>query len=238
MKKETAKLNEDYVVENAAIQKFKNLGYSYIHGSKLTPEYNERESYRDTLLKNRFVKAIKNLNPWLTEELALKVYETINNIDHPDFILRGKIFYEMLTKGVKLEFKENGTEKTRFVKLIDFKNIDNNEFLVANQFEVEYYYENGRFRRPDLVVFINGIPIAIFEFKSPKSNQTAKDAFNDHKTKMKDIPQLYQYAQILVVSDGLETKYTLLPAPKEMVQYLLLWAKRLEEILQKRDIES
>jgi len=207
MKKATAKLNEDYVVENAAIRRFKNLNYSYKHGSKLTPEYNERDSYRDVILKNRFIKAIKKLNPWLTEELALKVYEIISRIDNPDFNMRGKIFYEMLINGVKLEFKENGEKKTRFVKLIDFENINKNEFLVANQFEVEYYYENGRFRRPDLVVFVNGIPIAIFEFKSPKSNQTAKDAFNDHKIKMKDIPQLYTYAQILVVSDGLETKY-------------------------------
>lgn len=92
MKKEAAKLNEDYVVENAAIQRLKNLGYSYKHGSELTPEYNERESYRDAILKNRFIKAIKNINPWLTEELALKVYKTVTNIDNPDFNMRGKYF--------------------------------------------------------------------------------------------------------------------------------------------------
>ena len=62
-------------------------------------------------------------------------------------------------------------------------------------------------RRPDLVVFISGLPLAVFEFKSFNANETARDAFNDHKTKMKDIPQLYAYAQVLVASDGFETKY-------------------------------
>jgi len=63
------------------------------------------------------------------------------------------------------------------------------------------------YRRPDLVVFINGMPLAIFEFKSFNADETAKDAFYDHRTKMQDIPQLFVYAQILGVSDGLETKY-------------------------------
>ncbi|MCD6399556.1 HsdR family type I site-specific deoxyribonuclease, partial [candidate division WOR-3 bacterium] len=207
MEKGNAKLDEGYMVENAAIRMLQTLGYSYIHGSKLTPENGERESYRDVILRDRFIKAIKILNPWLDDKLALKVHEIITNIDHPDPVIRGKLFYEMLSNGVKLTFKKEGEEKTRFVRLVDFKNPENNEFLVANQFEVEYYHENGRFRRPDMVVFVNGIPIAIFEFKGLNSGQTAKDAFNDHKIKMKDIPQLYQYAQILVASDGLETKY-------------------------------
>jgi len=200
-------LNEKYMVENHAINVLKNLNYEYIHGSELTPDTGERESYRDVILKKRFINAIQKLNPWLNDELAEKVYQMVSNIDHPDPVTRGKMFYDMLISGVKLPIKENGEERTRLVKLIDFSNPDNNEFLAGNQFEVEYYYEHGRFRIPDLVVFINGIPIAIFEFKGFNSGDTAKDAFNDHKTKMNDIPQLYQYAQILVASDGLETKY-------------------------------
>ena len=79
--------------------------------------------------------------------------------------------------------------------------------MIANQFKVEYYYQNNIHRIPDLVVFINGLPIAVFEFKSFNAYETAKDAYNDHKMKMKDIPQLYLYSQIIVVSDGYETKY-------------------------------
>lgn len=202
-----AQLTEDYLVEQPAINWVKELGYSYIHGSELSPENGERQSYRHVILKKRFITSIKRINLWLTDKLAEDVYKKVIELEHPDFLIKGKIFYELLTNGVKLTFKEGGEEKTRIVKLVDFENPEKNEFLVANQFTVEYQYEKGMHRRPDMVVFINGLPIAIFEFKSFNANETAKDAFNDHKTKMKDIPQLYAYAQIFVASDGLETKY-------------------------------
>lgn len=202
-----AELTESYMVENSAISWFKEIGYLYIPGSDLIPESGERESYRDVILKERFIRAIKKLNPSLTDNLAEEVYEKVRNIDHPDFIIKGKIFYQYLTEGVKLTYREGKEEKTVLVKLIDFKNPENNEFLVANQFEVEYYHQNRIHRRPDLVVFINGIPIAVFELKGFNSNQTAKDAYNDHQVKMKDIPQLYLYSQVIVASDGYETKY-------------------------------
>jgi len=203
----SAELTESYMVENSVISWFKKIGYSYIPGSDLIPENGERESYRDVILKKKFIQAIKTLNPSLTGNLAEEVYEKVRNIDHPDFIVKGKIFYQYLTEGVKLTYREGKEEKTRLVKLIDFKNPENNEFLVANQFEVEYYHQNRIHRRPDLVVFINGIPIAIFELKGFNSNETAKDAYNDHQVKMKDIPQLYLYSQVIVASDGYETKY-------------------------------
>ena len=122
-------------------------------------------------------------------------------------MVKGKIFYDLLTNGVKLIFKEGKEEKTKIVKVVDFENPENNEFLAANQFTVEYQYEKEMHRRPDLVIFINGLPLAVFEFKSFNANETSRDAFNDHKTKMEDIPQLYAYAQLLIASDGFETKY-------------------------------
>ncbi len=202
-----AYLTEDYMVEQPAINWFKEIGYSYIHGSELIPDNGERESYRHCVLKNRFLQSIKRINRWLTDNLAEEVYKKVIEFDHPDFIIKGKIFYELLTNGVKLTFREGGEEKTKIVKLIDFENIENNDFLVANQFKVEYQYEKGQYRRPDLVVFINGLPIAVFELKSFNANETARDAFIDHKVKIKDIPQLYVYSQIIVASDGYETKY-------------------------------
>jgi len=202
-----AELTEDYMVEQPVINWLKELGYSYIHGSNLSPENGERDSCRYVILKKRFIQAVKRINPWLTDELAGEAYKKVIELEHPNFVLKWKIFYDILTNGVKLTFKEGKEEKTKIVKIVDFENPKNNEFLVANQFTVEYQYERDMHRRPDMVVFINGLPVAIFEFKSFNTNETAKDAFNDHKIKMKDIPQLYAYAQILVASDGLETKY-------------------------------
>ncbi|MCM8772637.1 MAG: type I restriction endonuclease subunit R [Candidatus Omnitrophica bacterium] len=202
-----AQLTEDYMVEQPAIEWFKEIGYSYIHGSDLIPDNEERESYRDVILKKRFLSAIKKINPWLDDRKSEEVYKKVKDLDHPDFIMKGKIFYELLTNGVRITFKEEKEEKTRIVKLIDFENPENNDFLIANQFKVEYQYEKDWYRKPDLVVFINGLPIAIFEFKNFNTNETAKDAYNDHKIKMKNIPQLYIYSQILVASDGYETRY-------------------------------
>lgn len=200
-------LTEDYMVEQSTINWLKELGYKHIHGSNLIPEFNERESYRDVILKNRFISAIKRINPWLTDNLSEEVYKKVKNLDHPDFVMKGKIFYELMVNGVKLTFKEGKEEKTKIVKIIDFENKDNNEFLVANQFKVEYQYEKDIFRKPDIAVFINGLPIAIFELKNFNASETAKDAYNDHRVKIKNIPQIYSYSQIVVASDGYETKY-------------------------------
>lgn len=202
-----ARLTEDYLVEQAAINWLKGLGYSHIHGSDLCSENGERESYRDVILKKRFLSAIKRINPWIDDRIAEEVYKKVSDISHPDFVLKSKIFYDYLSQGVKVIPEGSKDEKARLVKIVDFENIENNEFLVANQFTVEYQFEKGLYRRPDIVIFINGIPLAVFELKSFNANETAKEAYNDHKTKIKDIPQLYVYSQVLVASDGLETKY-------------------------------
>jgi type I restriction enzyme R subunit len=200
-------LSEKDLVEQSAINWFKEIGYSYHHGSDLIPDNGERESYRHCVLRKRFIEAIKRINPWLNESFAKEVYRKIIELDHPDFIMKGKMFYDLLSNGVKLTFKENGEQKTRIVNIIDFDNIDNNEFLIVNQFTVEYQFQKNFHRKPDIVVFINGLPISVFELKSFNANETAKDAYLDHKLKIKDIPQLYVYSQIIVASDGYETKY-------------------------------
>lgn len=203
-----AKLTEDYLVEQPAINWLKGLGYSYIHGSELNPDNGERESYRHVTLKGRFIDAVKRFNPWVTDRQAEEVYKKVIDLDHPDLIMKSKLFYEMLTNGVKITVREEGGEdRRRIARIIDLEAPEKNDFLVSNQFTVEYQHENGLYRRPDLVIFINGLPIAVFEFKSFNADETAKDAFNDHKIKMNDIPQLYTYAQILVASDGFETKH-------------------------------
>jgi type I restriction enzyme R subunit len=195
------------MVEQSALNWLKELGYSYISGYELSPENEERDTYRNAILKKRFIEAIKRINPWLTQAQAQEIYKKVTEIEHPDFIMKSKIFYDMLTNGVKITTKENHEERTKIARLIDFENPVNNEFLAANQFTVEYQYQKGFTRRLDLVIFINGLPIAAFEFKNFNADQVAKDAYYDHKTKMNDIPQFYVYPQILVVSDGLETKH-------------------------------
>ena len=202
-----ARLTEDYMVEQAALNWLTNLKYDYIHGSQLCPENAERDSYRETVLKKRFIEKISSLNRWLSPTQGQEVYKKITQLDHPDFAVKSQMFYDMLLNGVKIQIKEKNEERTRLVKLLDFEEPLNNDFLVVNQFVVEYEYEKNLTRRPDITIFVNGIPLAVFELKNFNANETAKDAFEDHKRKMKDIPQLYVYSQVSVASDGLETKY-------------------------------
>jgi type I restriction enzyme R subunit len=108
-----AQLTEDYMVEQPAINWLKEIGYFYIHGSNLSPENEERESYRHVVLKKRFIQAVKRINPWVTDEVAEQVYKKVTELEHPDFVIKGKIFYELLTNGVKVTIKEGKREKTR-----------------------------------------------------------------------------------------------------------------------------
>ena len=223
-------LTEDYLVEQPAINWFKEIGYSYIHGSELIPDKGERESYRHCILKRRFIDAIKRINPWLNDFYAEEVYKKVIELDHPDFIMKGKLFYDYLTNGVKLTIRERREEKTRIIKIIDFETINNNEFLVANQFTVENQFQKNLYRKPDIVIFINGLPLSVFELKSFNANETARDAYLDHKLKIQDIPQLYVYSQIIVASDGYETKYG---SPTSDWERFFVW----EGILSDDDIE-
>ena len=135
-------LTEDHLVEQPAINWFKEIGYSYIHGSELSPENQERDSYKDVILKKRFLEAVKRINSWLTDSLAEQVYRMLKNIEHPDFIIKSKMIYDVLVNGVKIKVKEGKEERTRLVKLIDFEETQtqNNDFLISNQFTIEYQY--------------------------------------------------------------------------------------------------
>ena len=98
-----AELTEDYMVEQSAVNWLRELGYSYIHGSELSPENGERISYRHVVLKNRFFEAIRKLNPWLTITLANRVYKKVVELEHPDFVMKSKNFYNIFVNGVKIK---------------------------------------------------------------------------------------------------------------------------------------
>jgi len=97
-----ARLTEDYLVEQSAINWLKEIGYFYIEGSALSPECGERESYKQVVLKNRFVRAIKRINSWLDDELAKEVYKKVVELEHPDFVIKSKLFMKCWFTELKL----------------------------------------------------------------------------------------------------------------------------------------
>lgn len=177
--------NEYTLVEKPAIDYMVNvLGYDYIHGEKLTPAYGERESFRDVVLIVRLKKALKRLNPWMNEESLSSAVKFMVNSE-----VLGTSLLEINEKIhrtiVDLEFTVmqivDGQRKPQTVKFIDFDNVYNNDFLVVNQYQVQGLV---KVVFPDLVIFINGLPVVVIEAKSPFKEGAEfvkagkKDAFN------------------------------------------------------------
>lgn len=195
-------LNENTLAEQPVIDWLRDMGYETLFSADLAPggAFMERGDYRDVVLEGRLKRSIKRINPNVPDEALDEAARKIIKYEHQDVELGNKEMYEMLTRGVLVEIKDkNGETRGKRIYPIDFKHLQNNEFLVVNQYTVE----GKSVRIPDLVVFINGIPIAVFEFKSPtRENATIVDAFTQiHDIYKQEIPKLFFYNQILVISD-------------------------------------
>jgi type I restriction enzyme R subunit len=195
-------LNEDTLTEQPVIDWLRELGYEYAFGPDIAPggAFQERGGYRDVVLEARLKRSLKRINPEISEEKITEVADRIIKFSHQDLELGNKEMFEWLTQGVKVDIKDKqGDLRGKFVKVFDFENVENNEFLVVNQFSIQ----GLSVRIPDVVIFINGIPVALFELKSPtRENATIADAYSKiHDLYKKEIPKIFFYNQVLVVSD-------------------------------------
>jgi type I restriction enzyme R subunit len=198
-------LTEDEI-EQYQLQLLQNLGYAYHHGYDLQPEGKdqERESFGEIVLKDRLQQAINRLNPTIPADAINQAQREIFNIASSDLLNNNEIFHKYLTEGITVEYQKNGETRGEPVNLIDWHNIDNNDFLVVNQFTV---IEDNHNRRPDLVIFINGLPLVVIELKNAvdeKANLRA--AYNQLQTYKREIPSLFTYNALLVISDGLSAR--------------------------------
>lgn len=198
-------LNENSV-EQFAINLLKSLGWEYAFGPDIAPngEHPERRFFEETILSERLKNAILAINPDISESVADEVVQKIKGLHLPDLTANNEEFHRLLTNGVNVTVRKNGEERGDLVWLVDFKNPDNNDFLVVNQFTV---IENGKNRRADIVLFVNGLPLVTFELKNPADeNATIRSAYNQIQTYKKIIPELFKYNEIIVISDGLEAR--------------------------------
>lgn len=193
-------------IELLAIQLLEKLGYQYMHGSHIASDGDapERSSYEDVLLKSRLQRAILRINPGIpvaTQEQALK---EVLRIHSPDLLTNNEAFHRLLTEGVNVSYHKDGHERGDKVCLMDFNDPENNEFLVVNQFTV---IENGHNKRPDVILFVNGIPLVVMELKNAASESaTIRSAFKQFETYKHDIPSLFTYNAFVVISDGFEAR--------------------------------
>ena len=200
-------LNENTLTEQPVIDWFKQLGYEYKFGPDIsTGGVLVERDFKDVILESRLRQGLKRLNADLAEEAIDEAVYKLKSIEHPNLEIANKEIWRMLTEGVKVEVEnEKGELRGRFVKVFDFENPLNNEFLVVNQFTVQGI---EKIRRPDVVVFINGIPVAIFELKNPRIEEaTIQTAYQQLQEYKKDILEIFKYNQILAISDLSEAKY-------------------------------
>jgi len=199
------KLFEDHI-EQFAIEQLKALGYDYIYAPEIAPDGTnpERENYQQVLLLNRLKTAIKRINPKIPADAQDDAIKEILRINSPDLIANNELFHRMLTEGINVSYQKDGDKRGDLVWLIDFDNPINNEYIVANQFTI---IEEGINKRPDIILFVNGIPLVVIELKNASDeNATIHSAFKQLQTYKSVIPSLFTYNSLLIISDGLEAK--------------------------------
>ena len=190
-------------IEEFAIKQLERLGYEYIYAPSIAPD-TERASYEDVLLNERLKNAIRRINPTIPHDSQEEALKEIQRINSPELLNNNEAFHRMLTEGVKVSYQKDGNQRGDLVWLIDFENPENNEFVVANQFTV---IEDGNTKRPDVILFVNGLPLVVIELKNPADeNATIKSAYKQLQTYKTIIPSLFTYNGFMIISDGLEAK--------------------------------
>ncbi len=206
-------------IEQIIIQEFIDLGYSYVNGADISPDgvAQERE-FDEVVLKQRLRDTISRLNPTVPGEAQEEALKKVLRTDSPNLFQNNYTFHKYLTEGVDIEYRKGGRIVGDKVWLIDFSNPDNNEFLVVNQFTI---IENNINKRPDLILFVNGLPLVVIELKNAvDENATINSAFNQLQTYKQTISSLFTYNSLLIVSDGWDALYGSLTAPK---QFFVPW---------------
>jgi type I restriction enzyme, R subunit len=193
-------------IEAFAIKLFERLGYTYLHGPDMAPdsERPERANYADVMLGGRLAQAALRMNHRLPAAVVETALKDVQRAHSPDLLASNEAFHRLLTEGVPVNFQKEGDTRGERVWLIDFARPENNEFLVVNQFTV---IEGQQHKRPDLVLFVNGMPLVVIELKNPAdANATLKTAYQQVETYKHTIPSLFTSNALVVISDGLEAK--------------------------------
>jgi len=203
------------VVEEAAIAWLTELGWQHVPGPVLAPdgEAPERESYRAVILEGRLRRALARVNDHLPPEALDEVVRAVTRLDSPSLEERNHSFHKLVREGVAVKVMKDGRERGDLAWLFDHDDPSKNDWLVVNQLTV---VEGNNKRRPDLVLYVNGLPLAVIEFKSPSDpNATIEGAHNQLQLYKDQLPSLFTTNEILVISDGTEARVGSLTAGVE-----------------------
>ena len=203
-------------VEQAALAWLQGVGWRVAHGPDIAPDMPtaERDDYGEVVLAQRLRDALARLNPELPSEALEDAFRKLTRPEGADLIQRNRALHRLLVDGVTVEYRHaDGSIRGAQAQVIDFDHPENNNFLAVNQFSVS---ENKHTRRPDVALFVNGLPLAVLELKNAANEgATIWSAFQQLQTYQAEIPSLFATNVVLVVSDGLKARVGTLTAGRE-----------------------
>lgn len=183
--------------ENSIIELFQNMGYRYVYAPDL-----ERD-FRSPLYEEELLSALRRLNPKMPEDAITDALFKLKNFENAELVQKNELFMDYLQHGIEVRYFVKGEERSGLVYIADYKNPDNNSFVVANQWT---FIENSN-KRPDVLLFLNGLPVVLIELKSPSREETdASEGYLQIRNYMQEIPSMFIYNCICVISDHLTSK--------------------------------
>ncbi|MDO8312655.1 MAG: type I restriction endonuclease subunit R, partial [Sideroxyarcus sp.] len=198
-------MTEDQL-EKETLSWLSDVGYRHIYGPDIAVDGTtpERSNYTQVILVERLRAAIARLNPAVPLAAREDALQQVLNLDTPVLLSANRIFHRLLINGVQVEYQKDGETRGDFVRLMDFAEVAANEWLAVNQFSIK----GAKYtRRPDIILFVNGLPLVLLELKNPADvNANIWKAFDQIETYKEQIPDVFQYNEVLVISDGTEAR--------------------------------
>lgn len=213
-------------IEEFAVELFEKLGYHYVYGPDIAPvpstssgtmqlvaepveatveaTTKARSSFEDVVLIESLRSAVYRINPKLSHDICDEAINHVLRIASPDLLANNESFHRMMTEGISVSVHKDGAERGELVWIVDFDNPQKNDFTVVNQYTI---IENNHNKRPDIILFVNGLPLVVIELKNAADeNATIQSAFRQIETYKDAIPSLFTYNSLIVISDGLEAR--------------------------------
>ena len=190
-------------------------GWTHVHGSALAPDAPaaERKLWSDVVLVERLRRAVARINPQLTPEAVQRACDLALTTTSPSVIEDHRSFHELLLSGVPVAYQDaNGEERYEHARLVDFDDVSNNEFLAVNQLTI---IVGGKNRRPDILLYVNGLPLGQIELKAPGGKNMAEAIVNQVRHYTDTIPTLYRFVEIIGASDYLSARVGTITTPAE-----------------------
>lgn len=211
--------NNESELEQVIMGVFEEISYTTVYGPEISPngKYPERDDYSEVILKERFLNSLENINPDIDFDALEEVYRKINMRNSPSMLYENKEFHQLLTDGVDIQVSTADGYRTKKVWLFDFEDYENNNFYAVNQFRVN---DRNHTRKIDICVFVNGIPLAVFELKSfSDENVGTAEAYNQLETYKSELSNLFVFNSLLVISDGYVAKIGTITSSEDRFSY-------------------